>query len=87
MALQIGLAAGVLAALPLALARSREARAVLLAGAALFGLTTLPLARRGLAHDPTVGAMVPALTFLRATAQGFGILGGLIASLNPRAEG
>jgi hypothetical protein len=48
---------------------------------AVFALTTLPLARRAGPRQPALAALVPALVFLRAWAQGLGILAGLATAL------
>ena len=90
MGLQIGLAGLAWALALLALARRRAPRRVLggLAGVlAAFAVSTLPLVRRARADQPDLALLVPPLVLARATAQGVGILAGLLALLLSRGGG
>ncbi|MBI3971826.1 MAG: glycosyltransferase [Chloroflexi bacterium] len=83
MGLQIALAAvtGVLALLSVVrfpLVRFPLVRAALAATLATFALTTKPLIERAGLRRPTLALAVPGLVYLRAWAQGLGILAGLL---------
>ncbi len=73
---QIILAAAILALAPL-FPFGAVPRTLWLGALSIFGLTTLSLVRRSLASDPGLAPFVPALTFVRAAAQGVGLALGI----------
>jgi GT2 family glycosyltransferase len=87
MALQIALAGMSGALAGSAAVRLRGSRAALMATLGLFGASTLPLTGRALASAPALAWLVPPLVFLRAWAQGLGILAGLVALATERLRG
>ncbi|MBV9119498.1 MAG: glycosyltransferase [Chloroflexi bacterium] len=83
MGVQICLA-GLLAGLSIASLVNRAAARRLPVVLALFGGTTLPLARRAASDDPVLAAAAPSLVLARSFAQGLGIAAGLMAGLGKR---
>jgi GT2 family glycosyltransferase len=79
MALQIGLAGLLGASAILSLLGCRVARPPALASVGAFLLSTLPLVGRAIRQDRPLAPLVPVLVLARSTAQGLGILGGLLA--------
>lgn len=79
MGLQIALAGCSGALALLALLRGPLAARALGVTLAVFGCTTLPLARRAWRRQARLAVIVPGLVYARAWAQGLGILAGLLA--------